>query len=153
VKSVDEANDENIDTENYIDHDDDKDIEVINAITASDKLGMACYRYVTKNSFSLPNCEYSYDRDVVAAARDKQMSDLTEAKRLIQAGHQSTSKAFVRYNPLSTYSPQMRPTHFKTTPRLFLLSQDARMSVSKDCPYDQALSPRCSEARVTECCV
>ena len=66
----------------------------LKAITASDKLEMACFRCVSKNSCSIPNCEYSHDHDIVTAARDKQMADLTEAKRQMQADHQATLKIF-----------------------------------------------------------
>ena len=102
MESVEEENDENTDpVSNFDPEDSEDDLEEtdsadrdkkLNAITASDKLGMACFRCVTKNSCSIPNCEYSHDRDIVAAARDKQMADLTEAKRQMQAGHQATLK-------------------------------------------------------------
>jgi len=129
MESVEEENGEKIDPVNKFDPEDSEDDlgetdstardKKLNAITASDKLGMACFRCVTKNSCSIPNCEYSHDRDIVAAARDKQMADLTEAKRQMQAGHQATLKIFdeqgvkaVKPNP-----PQMRPTHTDTIPR------------------------------------
>jgi len=103
MESVEEENDENIDPANFGPEDSEDDFgetdstardKKLNAITVSDKLGMACFRCVTKNSCSIPNCEYSHDRDIVAAARDKQMADLTEAKRQMQPGHQATLKAF-----------------------------------------------------------
>ena len=132
--SNEEENGENIDPVNNFDPEDSEDDlgetdstardKKLNAITASDKLGMACFRCVTKNSCSIPNCEYSHDRDIVAAARDKQMADLTEAKRQMQAGHQATLKIFdeqgvkaVKSNP-----PQMRLTQTDTIPKLSLLS-------------------------------
>ena len=73
MDSVEEEGDENIDPENNMADDEDEFAEnddvmlccetpsnkKLNAMTASDKLGMACFRYVTKNSCSLPNCEYS----------------------------------------------------------------------------------------------
>lgn len=70
-----------------------KKYESIAAMTASERLNAACYRMVKKNSCSRVNCEYSHDKAVIAAARDKQISDLTETKRLIQAGHQATVKS------------------------------------------------------------
>ena len=126
MESVEEENDKNVDLGNNISPEDSEDDlgemdstardKKLNAITASDKLGMACFRCVTKNSCSIPNCEYSHDRDIVAAARDKQMADLTEAKRQMQAGHQATLQIIdkqgakaVKPNP-----PQMRPTHTDT---------------------------------------
>ena len=123
MESVEEENDENIDPVNNFDSEDDlgetdssaRD-KKLNAIIASDKLGMACFGCVTKNSCSIPNCEYSHDRDIIAAARDKQMADLTQAKRQMQTGHQATLKIIdkqgakaVKPNP-----PQMRPTHTDT---------------------------------------
>jgi ketopantoate hydroxymethyltransferase len=95
----------------------------LNAIIASDKLGMACFRCVTKNSFSIPNCEYSHDRVIIAAARDKQMADLTETKRQMQAGHQANLKVFDKQGAkaVKLNVPQMRPTHTDATPRLSLL--------------------------------
>ena len=123
MESVEEENDENIDPVNNFDSEDDlgetdssaRD-KKLNAIIASDKLGMACFGCVTKNSCSIPNCEYSHDRDIIAAARDKQMADLTQAKRQVQTGHQATLKIIdkqgakaVKPNP-----PQMRPTHTDT---------------------------------------
>ena len=104
MESVEEENDENVDPGSNVDPEDSDDLgetdstareKKLNAITASDKLGMACFRCVTKNSCSIPNCEYSHDRDIVAAARDKQMADLTEAKRQMQAGHQATLKVVI----------------------------------------------------------
>jgi hypothetical protein len=103
-QSIEEENDENIDPVNNFDPEDSEDDfretdstagdKKLNAIIASDKMEMPCFRCVTKNSCSIPNCEYSHDRDIIAAARDKQMADLTEAKRQMQAGHQATFKVF-----------------------------------------------------------
>ena len=79
---------------------------------------------MTKNSCSIPNREYSHDHDIVAAARDKQMADVTEAKRQMQAGHQATLKIFDKQGAkaVKPNTPQMRPTYTDTTPRLSLLS-------------------------------
>ena len=68
----------------------DKQCESIAAMTASEKLNAACYRMVNKNSCSQVNCEYNA---VIAATRNRQISDLAETKRLIQAGHQATLQA------------------------------------------------------------
>ena len=107
MESVEEENDENADPESNLacvedEFAEDSDVllcsefpstKKLNAITASDKLGMACFRMVTKNSCLLPNCEYSHDNSIVAAARDKQIADLTETKRAIQSGHQAASSS------------------------------------------------------------
>jgi len=133
MESVEEENDENIDPGNNFDPEDSEDAlgetdstardKKLNAITARGKLGMTCFRCVTTNSCTIPNCEYSHDRDIVAAARDKQMADLTEAKRQMQAGHQATLKVFDKQGAkaVKPNAPQMRPTHTDTTPRLSLL--------------------------------
>jgi hypothetical protein len=72
MESVEEDNDENVDPGNDLDPEDSEDDlgeldtttrdKKLNAITASDK-----FRCVTKNSCTIPNCEYSHDRDIVAA--------------------------------------------------------------------------------------
>ena len=49
-------------------------------MTANEKLNVACFWMVNKNSCSQVNCEYCHDKALIAAARDKQMLDLTEAK-------------------------------------------------------------------------
>jgi len=133
MESVEEENDENTDPVNNFDPEDSEDDleemdstatdKKLNDITASDKLGMACFRCVTKNSFTIPNCEYSHGRDIVAAARDKQMADLTETKRQMQAGHQANLKVFDKQGAkaVKLNVPQMRPMHTDTTPRLSLL--------------------------------
>jgi len=133
MESVEKENDENVDPGNNFDPEDsEEDLgetdstardKKLNAITASDKLGMACFRCVTKNSCTIPNCEYSHDRDIVAAARDKQMADLTDAKRQKQADHQATLKVLDKQGAkaMKPSVPQMRPTHTDTTPRLSLL--------------------------------
>ena len=48
-------------------------------------LTKACYRHVTKNYCGIPNCGYSHDPGIIAAARDQQIIDLTNAKRDMQA--------------------------------------------------------------------
>ena len=146
MESVQEENDENIDPENNMADDENEFAEdddamlcykspstkKLNAITASDKLGMACYRYVTKNSCSLLNCEYSHDRDIVAAERDKQMADLSEAEGAMQSGYQATLRQFDKeggkalkpsFHPTVAPAP-MRPVHTDTTSRLSLLSRE-----------------------------
>jgi hypothetical protein len=66
----------------------------ISALTASEMLTKACYRHVTKNYCGIPNCGYSHDPGIIAAARDQQIIDLTNAKRDMQAGHQAVMKTF-----------------------------------------------------------
>jgi len=51
----------------------------ISALTASEMLTKACYRHVTKNYCGIPNCGYSHDPGIIAAARDQQIIDLTNA--------------------------------------------------------------------------
>jgi hypothetical protein len=53
----------------------------ISALTASEMLTKACYRHVTKNYCGIPNCGSSHDPGIIAAARDQQIIDLTNAKR------------------------------------------------------------------------
>lgn len=55
---------------------------------------IACYRHVRKNYCGIPNCGYSHDPGIIAAARDQQIIDLTNAKRDMQAGHQAVMKTF-----------------------------------------------------------
>ena len=119
--------DEHDENENPEDYQQSKNIAIM---TASEKLNAACYRMVNKNSCSQVNCEYSHDKALIAAARDKQMSDLTEAKRLMQAGFQATLRTYdnqgakVKSSFQSTVTPApMRPVHTDTTPRLSLLSR------------------------------
>ena len=79
MESVEEEGDENIDPENNTNMADDESeftdddamlcyespsAKKLNAITTSDKLSMACFRMVTKNSCLLPNCEYSHDSNI-----------------------------------------------------------------------------------------
>lgn len=95
MESVAKENNENEEPESYIMEDGDTDPgKTTSAITATYKLDMECFRFVTKNLCSLPNCEYSHDKDVVAAARDKQISDLTKAKKLMQAAHQANLRVY-----------------------------------------------------------
>ena len=58
--------------------------------TASDRVGQPCFRMVSQNSCSQVNCEYSHDRALVAAARDKTINDLMAVKRSLQDGHNNT---------------------------------------------------------------
>ena len=55
-------------------------------MTASEKLSSACFAMVIRNSCKQVNCEYSHDKAIIAAARDKQIADLTAAKRAMQDG-------------------------------------------------------------------
>ena len=50
--------------------------------------------YVTKNYCGIPNCGYSHAPGIIAAARDQQIIDLTNAKRDMQTGHQAVMKTF-----------------------------------------------------------
>ena len=67
---------------------------VSGGISASDKLLMACYKMVQKNSCRTPACEYSHDPGIVAAAREMQIADLLKAKRDLQTIHTNTMKVF-----------------------------------------------------------
>ncbi len=58
-----------------------KKCDSIAAMTASERLNATCFRMVNENSCSQVNCEYSNDKAVIAAAREKQMTDLTATKR------------------------------------------------------------------------
>ena len=55
---------------------------------------MACFRVTLKNYCGVPNCEYSHDVGLVAAARDVKITVKLNAKRAGQVVHQSTLKAF-----------------------------------------------------------
>ena len=66
----------------------------IKVMTASEKLTSACFGMVIRNSCKQVNCEYSHDKASIAVARDKQIADLTAAKRAMQDGHQATMKIF-----------------------------------------------------------
>jgi hypothetical protein len=80
MESVEEENDESIDPANNFETEDSEDdldelnptsiSKKLNAITASDKLGMTSFRFVTKNSCAVPNCEYSQDKVTVSTVRD-----------------------------------------------------------------------------------
>ena len=103
IKSLDEVDDEESDDENDapIDEAIDEPIIIptqhdpnISALTASEMLTKACYRHVTKNYCGIPNCGYSHDPGIIAAARDQQIIDLTNAKRDMQTGHQAVMKTF-----------------------------------------------------------
>jgi hypothetical protein len=61
----------------------------IKIMTASEKLSSACFGMVIRNSCKQVNCEYSHDKAIIAVARDKQIADLTAAKRAMQDGHQA----------------------------------------------------------------
>ena len=120
MESVEEENDENADPENNVAYDEDEvpddnvaklcyeipsNTKKLNAITVSDKLSMACLRYVTENSCSLPNCEYSHDRDIVAAARNKQMADLTCSCSLDTWQHCERSTSKPSFQPIVVPAP------------------------------------------------
>ena len=103
MKSVDAADDEESADENDAPTDEANDESVIistqhdpniSALTASEMLTKTCYRHVTKNYCGIPNCGYSHDPGIIAAARDQQIIDLTNAKRDMQADHQAVMKTF-----------------------------------------------------------
>ena len=102
MKSVDEGDDEESADENAPTNEaNDESIIIptqhdpnISALTASEMLTKACYRHVTKNYCGISNCSYSHNPGIIAAARDQQIMDLTNAKRDMQAGHQAVMKTF-----------------------------------------------------------
>jgi hypothetical protein len=71
-----------------------KKCDSIAAMTASERLNATCFRMVNENSCSQVNCKYSNDKAVIAAAREKQMTDLTAIKRDMRAKHQKTMRAY-----------------------------------------------------------
>ena len=93
------------------------------------------YRHVTKNFCGLAHCEYSHDPTVIAIARDKQMADLTNAKREMQAGHQAVMKTFDKQGSKvfkqGATIIERRPLNPELAPHISLLIQ------SSDPPLDQ----------------
>jgi hypothetical protein len=104
-----------------------KKCESIAAMTASERLNAACFRMVNKNSCSQVNCEYSHDKAVIAAARDKQMADLTAAKRDMQAKHQETMRAYetagAKVFKRGVTKVERRPQNPEFAPHISLLTQ------------------------------
>lgn len=109
IKTIDEYDKENGDFENEESHSSNAnqnqhgeyfpvcgscDDSSMSVMTASEKLLKTCYRHLTKNYCGVPNCEYSHDPGIIAAARDKSIADLTNAKRELQLKHQGTMKTF-----------------------------------------------------------
>jgi len=96
-------------------------------MTASERLNAACFRMVNKNSCSQVNCEYSHDKAVIAAARDKQMADLTAAKRDMQAKHQETMRAYetagAKVFKRGVTKVERRPQNPEFAPHISLLTQ------------------------------
>lgn len=66
----------------------------MSVMTASEKMLKACFRYLTKNFCAVPKCEYSHDPVIIAAARDKQIADLQNAKQELLLKHQGALKVF-----------------------------------------------------------
>ena len=100
----------------------------IKVMTASEKLSSACFAMVIRNSCKQVNCEYSHDKAIIAAARDKQIADLTAAKRAMQDGHQATMKIFEKagakaFRSASAQPVERRPVATDTSPRFLLLQQ------------------------------
>ena len=67
---------------------------VSGGMPARNKLLMACFKMVQKNSCRTPACEYSHDPGIVAEAHETQIADLLKAKRDLQVTHTNTMKVF-----------------------------------------------------------
>ena len=123
-----EDNDENVDP--YVSSNTESEsLASIKVMTASERLGTACYKMVSKDSCNQVNCEYSHDKAIVAAARDKTITDLMAVKRGLQDHHRNTMKVFEKAGAKSfkpTSSPvtfERRPVTEQTSPRISLLQQ------------------------------
>ncbi len=128
VQEEEEDNDENVDP--YVSSNTESEsLASIKVMTASERLSTACYKMVSKNSCNQVNCEYSHDKAIVAAARDKTITDLMAVKRGLQDHHQNTMKVFEKAGAKSfkpTSSPvtfERRPVTEQTSPRISLLQQ------------------------------
>jgi hypothetical protein len=99
----------------------------ISALTASEMLTKACYRHVTKNYCGIPNCGYSHDAGIIAAAHDQQIIDLTNAKRDMQAGHKAVMKSFEKQGAKvfkkDSSTAERRPLNPESAPHISLLLQ------------------------------
>ena len=100
----------------------------IKIMTASEKLSSACFGMVIRNSCKQVNCEYSHDKAIIAVAGDKQIADLTAAKRAMQDGHQATMKIFDKagtkvFKPAAVQPIERRPVATDISPRISLLQQ------------------------------
>jgi hypothetical protein len=60
----------------------------IKVMTASEKLRSACFGMVIRNSCKQVNCEYSHDKAIIAAARDKQIADQKSNARRASGNHE-----------------------------------------------------------------
>jgi hypothetical protein len=98
----------------------------IKIMIASEKLSSACFGMVIRNSCKQVNCEYSHDKASIAVARDKQITDLTAAKRAMQDGHQATMKIFNKarfkvFKPSAVQPIERRPVATDISTRISLL--------------------------------
>jgi hypothetical protein len=98
----------------------------IKIMIASEKLSSACFGMVIRNSCKQVNCEYSHDKAIIAVARDKQIADLTAAKRAMQDGHQATIKIFDKagtkvFQPSAVQPIERRPVATDISTRISLL--------------------------------
>jgi hypothetical protein len=136
MKAVDERDDEESSDENNppTDEANDESSSVptkhdpnINALSASEMLTKACYRNVTKNYYGIPNCGYNHDAGIIAAARDQQIIDLTNAKRDMQSGHQAVLKTFEKQEAKvfkrDSSTAERRPQNPESAPHISLLLQ------------------------------
>jgi hypothetical protein len=98
-------------------------------MTASEKLGKGCYNMISKNYCNNPSCEYSHDAGVIAAARDKQIIELTNTKREVQAGHQAVMKTFEKQGAKgfkqTTNIIERKPHNPESAPQLSLLRRSS----------------------------
>jgi len=81
-----------------------------------------------RNSCKQVNFEYSHDKAIIAVARDKQIVDLTAAKRAMQDGHQATMKIIDKagtkaFKPAAVQPIERRPVASDISPRISLLQQ------------------------------
>ena len=96
---------------------------------ASDRLGQPCFRMVSNNSCQQVNCEYSHDKMLVAAARDKKIKDLMAVKQSLLEGHNNRLKSYDKAGAKSfkpTASPitvQRKPVSEERSPQISLLQQ------------------------------
>jgi len=98
----------------------------IKIMIVSEKLSSACFGMVIRNSCKQVNCEYSHDKASIAVARDKQIADLTAAKRAMQDGHQATIKIFDKagtkvFKPSAVQPIERRPVATDISTRISLL--------------------------------
>lgn len=142
---------------------------VSGGMPARNKLLMACFKMVQKNSCRTPACEYSHDPGTVAEVHETQIADLLKAKRDLQVTHTNTMKVFEKdgarsykqVNPsihLPHFADHLPPTWTTTGPayrrehecyrRIALLSRHIPANIlSHGCQTEVALL--CSTADLT----